>query len=218
MQESQNTQETAAETAQGKGPKKLKRNGVKDSFKKKGEEVDEQQKPPMSLDETMKFYKEKLPFLKLQDEYEELMDRFHDRKVRHLERQVREIEAIGFLGQWKAQQDNAKRQHDAEEEMKAKWEAMTPEEKEEYKTQAKANLRLMELQAKGKVLYDGNNAADIMSFVTGELHQLMEVDTPDQKFSFQIPNPQGGHTDISIVPGQTLSRIPESGEFIVSIE
>ncbi len=225
MQENENLQpdnissQAQSDPAQDKANEKpkLKRNGLKEKFKKKGEELDEKEKPPMNMEETIKFYKEKLPFMRLQDEYDETVYRFNERRVKNLELQVRELEAIGYLGQWKAQQDEAKRKHDNEQKMKEEWDAMTPEQREEWKQKAKANLRIMEMQAKGSVLYDGTNAGDIMSFVTGELHSEIISQEEDKHFCFQIPDGAGGFTELCLVPGQTLTRT-EAGEFIVSFE
>lgn len=220
MQENEVLEEHVSNDPTGDAPSekpKLKRNGVKDEFKKKGEELDKEQRPPMSKEDTVKFYEENIPFMKLQDEYEEYIYRFNERKVKSLELQVRELEAIGFLGQWKAQQDEAKRRHDQETKMKEEWDAMTDGQKEEYKQKAKANIRVMELQAKGSILYTGENAGDVMSFMTGELHQPIIVESSDKKFCIQIPDGQEKAVEICMLPGQTLTRT-EAGEFIVTQE
>ena len=104
----------------------------------------------MTKEETIKFYEENLPFMKLQDEYERLAFSFQERKVAALELQVRELEAIGYLSEWKAGQDAAKERKEQEEKMKAEWEAMTPEQQEEFRKQAQANLEEMEKMASQK--------------------------------------------------------------------
>lgn len=227
MQDNKNTQDKSAIEAALRGhgqsddheqeeKSKLKKNGLKEQFKKKGDEQDEQQKAPMSKEDTIKFYEENLPFMRIQDEFDELAYRFEERKIKQLELRVRQTEAVGYLAQWKAQQDESTRKHEQEQKMKEQWDAMTPEQREEFKQQAKANLHIMEMQAKGKILYDGTNAHDIVSFVTGELHPQIIIENKDKKFTFEIPV-EGGNVDLSIVPGQTLSRT-EAGEFIVSFE
>jgi hypothetical protein len=129
--------------------KKLKKPGIREQFNQGPEQQSEggAQKTPMTKEETMKFYEENLPFMKMQDEYEKLALSFADRKVAHLELQVRELEAIGYLSQWKAGQDEAKKRHEQEEQMKAEWDAMTPEQQDEYRKQAEANLAEMQRQA-----------------------------------------------------------------------
>ena len=128
--------------------KKLKKPGsVKEQFNQ-GPESGQQQSAPMTKEETIKFYEENLPFMRMQDEYEKLAFSFQERKVANLELQVRELEAIGYLSQWKAGQDEAKRRQEQEEKMKAEWDAMTPEQQEEYRKQAQANLQEMEKMAK----------------------------------------------------------------------
>lgn len=127
----------------------VRRNGYKDEFKKKGDEVDQAAKPPMSKEETLKFYEENIPLMKLQDEYDELMFRFHERKVRQIELQVREVEAIGYLSNWKAGQDEAKRKAEYEAQMKEQWDKMSPEEQESYRQKAKLNMLNLDRQAKG---------------------------------------------------------------------
>jgi len=113
----------------------------------KGPESAQENAAPMSKEDTIKYYEENVPFMKMQDEYEELMYKFHERKVKNIELQVRELEAIGYLAQWKAGQDDAKRRQEQEEEMKAQWDAMTPEQQEEWKQRAKENLAEIEKQA-----------------------------------------------------------------------
>ena len=125
--------------------KKLKKPGIKEQFNQGPE--DEQQKAPMTKEETIRHYEENLPFMRMQDEYEKLAFNHAERKIAYLEIQVRELEAIGYLTQWKAGQDEAKRRHEQEEQMKAEWDAMTPEQQEEYRKQAQANLAEMEKQA-----------------------------------------------------------------------
>ena len=99
--------------------KKLKKPGsVKEQFNQ-GPESGQQQSAPMTKEETIKFYEENLPFMRMQDEYEKLAFSFQERKVANLELQVRELEAIGYLSQWKAGQDEAKRRQEQEEKMKA---------------------------------------------------------------------------------------------------
>lgn len=194
---------------------RLKKPAFKEEFKEKGKEEDAKNKPPMSKDETMKFYEENLPFMRAQDEYEEIVYRFNERKVKNLELQVREVEAIGFLAQWKAQQDEAKRRHDAEQEMKEKWEKMTPEEREEYKKQAQANLKIMDMQAKGEVTYDGENRGQIISFITGEIYDNADFTVEeDGGFKFQAPTQAGTLVDLCIYPGQKLARA-EDGNFMI---
>lgn len=227
MQKELNTQDMASNDAantqadptqdKSKERPKLKRNGLKEEFKKKGEDLDKEQTPPMSKEDTVKFYEDNLPFMRLQEEFEEIKYKFDERRIKNLELRVRELEAVGFLGQWKAQQDDAQRRHDQEQKMKEEWDAMTPEQQEEYKQKAKANLRIMELQAKGHVIYDGTNAGDIMSFITGELHGDIISNEPDKKYCVQIPDlhKEGAFVEICMIPGQTLTRT-EAGEFIVS--
>lgn len=108
---------------------------------------EQEQKAPMSKEDTIKFYTENIPFMKLQDEYEEYIFKFNERKTRQLELQVREIEAVGYLSQWKAGQDEAKKRKENEDKMKADWDAMSPEEQEEWKQKAKKNLEDIEKQA-----------------------------------------------------------------------
>lgn len=222
MQDNQNIPETAAnenEAAQETKPegKKLKRNGLSDDAKKKGEDIDKENKPAMSKDDTIKFYEENLPFMRLQDEFDTLRYNFEERRIKNLELQVREIQALGYMAEWKAGQEQAQRQKENEDKMKAEWEAMSEEEKAQWKEKAKRNMRIMEMQAKGSVKYDGTNAGDILSFVTGELSNDIIVDTEDKKFSFHIPDASrpGELTELSMIPGQTISRT-EGGEFIVS--
>lgn len=193
---------------------KLKSRTFKDKFKEKGKQEDEKNKPPMNMEETIEFYEKNLPFMKMQDEYEELVYRFNERKVKNLELQVREVEAIGFLAQWKNQQDDAHRRYEEEQKMKEAWEKMTPEEREEYKKKAQASLKIMDMQAKGEVKYDGTNAHQIMEFVTGEPHEPIVVDDPTGKISFQVPTADGQLNELSMVPGQTLARA-EDGNFMV---
>jgi len=125
--------------------KKLKKTSIKEQFNQGPE--NEQQKAPMTKEETIKHYEENLPFMRMQDEYEKMAFNHAQRKVEYLELQVRELEAIGYLTQWKAGQDEAKRMHEQEEKMKAEWDAMTPEQQDEYRKQAQANLAEMERQA-----------------------------------------------------------------------
>ncbi len=230
MQENQNTQDVAgaqelidqesqnpaSQTTGSADEPKLKRNHLKDGFRKKGDELDEKQKPLMTKEETVKFYEENLPFMRLQDEYEELAHRFAERRVRTMELQVREVEAIGALSQWKAQQDDAKRKHEHEEKMKAEWDAMTPEQQEEWKMKAKKSINIMEMQAKGEVLYTGENITDVIEFVTGDPHNTIIQDpAAEGKFSFQCPLPNGEFTDMTILPGQTIARANDGG-FVIS--
>lgn len=221
MSETKNTPEQENQAGEDKQPQrpKLKRNGLGEDFKKKGEEIDKENKPPMSKDETMKFYEENLPFMRAQEEFENLRYSFEERRIKHLELQVRELEALGYLSQWKAGQDEANRRKEAEDKMKAEWEAMTPEEKEEWKKKAQANMRVMEMQAKGNVIYDGTNAHDIFSFVTGELcaEIVFDEDNTEKKFCFQIPAGEGKFTEVCMLPGNKLTRT-EAGEFIVSLD
>lgn len=123
--------------------KKLKKPGVKEQFN----QGPEQKQPSMTKEETIQFYEENIPFMRMQDEYEKLAFAFQERKVAALELQVRELEAIGYLSQWKAGQDDAKRRQEQEEKMKAEWDAMTPEQQEEYRKQARVNLAELEKQA-----------------------------------------------------------------------
>lgn len=125
--------------------KKLKRPTVREQFATGPEQTE--QKAPMSKEDTIKFYEENLPFMKMQDEYEKLAFSFAERKVAYLELQVRELEAIGYLSQWKAGQDEAKRRQEHEEKMKAEWDAMTPEQQDEYRKQAEANIAEIQKQA-----------------------------------------------------------------------
>jgi hypothetical protein len=128
--------------------KKLKKTGaVREQFNQGPASAQEEQKVPMNKEETLKHYEDNLPFMRLQDEYEKLAFSFTERKIAHLELQVRELEAIGYLSQWKAGQDEAKKRHDQEKQMKAEWDAMTPEQQDEYRKQAQANLAEMEKQA-----------------------------------------------------------------------
>jgi hypothetical protein len=94
--------------------------------------------------------------MKMQDEYEKLAFAFAERKVAYLELQVRELEAIGYLSQWKAGQDEAKRRQEQEEKMKAEWDAMTPEQQDEYRKQAEANIAEMQKQAQAQENAEGN--------------------------------------------------------------
>jgi hypothetical protein len=136
--------------------KKLKKpTSVKEQFNQGPDDMQEQRQP-MTKEETIKFYEENLPFMKLQDEYEKLAFSFQERKVAALELQVRELEAIGYLSEWKAGQDVAKERKEQEEKMKAEWEAMTPEQQEEFRKQAQANLEEMEKMASQK--YNQNKA------------------------------------------------------------
>ena len=124
---------------------KLKKPGsVKDQF---NQGPDGQEKKSMTKEETITYYEENLPLMRLQDEYEKLAFSFQERKVLALELQVRELEAIGYLSEWKAGQDAAKIRMEQEEKMKAEWEAMTPEQQQEYAKKAKANLAEMEEMA-----------------------------------------------------------------------
>jgi hypothetical protein len=230
MQENQNTQDAAVtdeqvnqpvtesapeQAAEPQVPKKLKRNGLKEEFKKKGEEVDEASKPPMTKEETVKFYEENLPFMKMQDEFEELKYRFNERRIKNLELQVREVEALGYLAQWKAGQDEAQRKHDHEQKMKEEWDAMTPEQQEEYKQKAKVNMKIMEMQAKNNLEYTGDNAHEVHMFVTSEPKtEPIIMENEEKKFCFQVPGPDG-FIELCMVPGQHISRNGE-GEFIIS--
>jgi hypothetical protein len=120
---------------------------VKKQYKQGSEE--NAPKQPMNKEETIAFYNENLPFMKLQDEYEELVYRFYERKIRNLEAQVRELEAIGYLAQWKAGQDDAKNRQETELKMKEDWEKMTPEEQAEWTKKAQQNIQDLEKQAQG---------------------------------------------------------------------
>ena len=224
MQENQNKVEAAlndaptapAEQEQTKTRPALKRNGLNEEARKKGEEIDKENKPPMSKEDTIKFYEDNLPFMRMQDEFETLRYNFEKRRIDSLELQVRELQALGYLAEWEAGQKEAQRRKENEDKMKAEWDAMSDEEKEQWKEKAKRNMRIMEMQAKGTVKYDGTNAGDILSFVTGELNDGITVDSEDKKFSFQIPDASkpGELTTLSMLPGQTISRT-EGGEFIV---
>lgn len=192
----------------------VKRNNVKDKFKDKGEEQDNS-KPPLSKEETIEFYNQNLPFMRLQDEYEEIIYKFNERKIKNLELQVREVEALGYLSQWKATQDDAKRRQEAEQKMKEEWENMSDEEREEYKKKAQANMRVMEMQAAGFVQYDGTNAHDVLSFVTGEPKPPVVLESEDKSFAFQIPNLNGdGFIELKVYPGQKVSRSLDGGYII----
>lgn len=126
-------------------PKLKKQTSVKEQFMN-GPADNEKQ--TMTKEETIKYYEENLPLMRLQDEYEKLAFGFQERKVMALELQVRELEAIGYLSEWKAGQDAANARKEQEEKMKAEWDAMTPEQQEEYRKQAQANLAEMEKMAK----------------------------------------------------------------------
>lgn len=126
-------------------PKLKKQTSVKEQFMN-GPADNEKQ--TMTKEETIKYYEENLPLMRLQDEYEKLAFAFQERKVMALELQVRELEAIGYLGEWKAGQDAANARKEQEEKMKAEWDAMTPEQQEKYRKQAQANLAEMEKMAK----------------------------------------------------------------------
>jgi hypothetical protein len=127
--------------------KKLKKpESVKEQFNQ-GPTGQEQQKQPMTKEETIQYYNENLPFMKLQNEYEQLAFAFQERKVAALELQVRELEAISYLSEWKAGQDAANERKKQEEKMKAEWDAMTPEQQDEFRKQAQANLEEMEKMA-----------------------------------------------------------------------
>jgi hypothetical protein len=125
--------------------KKLKQQSIKEQFNQGPES---EQKKTMTKEETIKHLDENLPFMRMQDEYDRLAFAFAERKVSYLELQVRELEAIGYLSQWKAGQDEANRIHEQEEKMKAEWDAMTPEQQDEYRKQAQANIAEIEKQAK----------------------------------------------------------------------
>lgn len=133
--------------------KKLKK-PIKDQYSEGPEQTEG--KAPMSKEDTIKFYEENLPFMKMQDEYEKLAFAFAERKIAYLELQVRELEAIGYLSQWKAGQDDAKRRQEQEEKMKAEWDAMTPEQQDEYRKQAEANIAEMQKQAQAQGNAEGN--------------------------------------------------------------
>lgn len=213
------------QTNETEQPKKLKRNGLKDKFKEKSDQAEKEAKPPMTKEETIVFYNENLPFMRLQDEYEELLYKFHERKVKNLELQVREVEAIGYLAQWKAGQDDAKRRADHEAKMKEEWDKLSPEEREEHIKKAQANLKKMEEQAKTGagmgVVYDGTNAAQVLSFVEGipfNPDRVVPFTNEEAKqICFSIPDQQGGTTEVCMVPGQLIERL-ENGEFIVSFQ
>lgn len=125
--------------------KKLKKSTVREQFT--GGPEQSEPKAPMSKEDTIKFYEENLPFMRMQDEYEKLAFSFAERKVAYLEVQVRELEAIGYLTQWKAGQDEARKRQEQEEKFKAEWDAMTPEQQEEYRKQAMANMEELQKQA-----------------------------------------------------------------------
>lgn len=187
------------------------RNSFKEQFKE-GSEREAQ--PRMSKEDTIKFYEESIPFMKLQDEYEDLIYRHKERTVKTLELEVRHIEAIGYLAQWKQGQDEARHREEQEKEMKEKWEKMSDEEKEEHTRKAMENLEIMKVQAKGSVTYDGNNAHLVMTLVKGEPCTSIVVEGEDKQFSFQLPQAGGGFREVTMVPGQIISRT-EKGELVV---
>ena len=209
----------------GDQPKKLKRNNVKGDFKEKSDQAEKEARPPMTKEETMAFYEKELPFMRAQDEYEDLLYKFHERKVKNLELQVREVESIGYLAQWKAGQDDAKRRADHEAKMKEEWDAMTPEQQAEWTEKAKNNLKDMEQQAKTGagmgVVYDGSNAAQVLCFVEGtpfDANREVAVNETTGQFCFPIPDLQnGGTTEVCMVPGQLIERL-ENGEFVISFQ
>lgn len=127
--------------------KKLKKPSIREQFSQGPEQPQGEEKKPMTKEETIVFYEENLPFMKLQDEYEKLAYSFAERKVGYLELQVREIEAIGYLSQWKAGQDAANERKKQEEQMQAEWDAMTPEQQEQYRKEAQANIEEMQRMA-----------------------------------------------------------------------
>jgi len=128
--------------------KKLKKPSIKDQFLKESDGSQGEERKLMTKEETIAFYEESIPFMKLQDEYEKLAYSFAERKVNYLELQVREIEAIGYLSQWKAGQDEAKRRQEQEEKIKAEWDAMTPEQKEQYNQMMMEGIRERDEQIK----------------------------------------------------------------------
>lgn len=114
------------------------------------EETATEQKKQMTREETMVFYQENLPFMRLDDEYNELAYKFNERRVKMLELEVRNIEALGYLTNWKAGQEAARK---AQEEgvivegMKKEWDAMSDEEKAEMTQKAKENVEAIKKQA-----------------------------------------------------------------------
>lgn len=128
----------------GNEPKlKAGRKGTKEQFK----EGPEGEKVPMTKEETIAFYEENIPFMRKQEEYEALAFSFQERKIQYLELQVRELQAIGYLAEWKAGQDEARNRQAQEEKMRAEWDAMTPEQQEVYRKKAQENLAELEKQA-----------------------------------------------------------------------
>lgn len=235
MNEQENVQEASQSTdsvekvadtpTAEQAPKKLKRNNVKGDFKEKSDQAEQEAKPPMSREETMAFYNDVLPFLRLQDEYNELLYKDKERKTKSLELQVREIESIGYLSQWKAGQDDAKRRAEHEAKMKEEWEKMTPEEREEWTRKAQENLKHMEQQAKTGagmgVVYDGTNAAQVLCFTEGVPfnadREVAFTNEETKQICFPIPDSQGGTAEVCMVPGQLIERL-ENGEFIISFQ
>lgn len=142
--------------------KKLKKPTMREQFTAGPEQAQQtqgdEQKAPMTKEEAMKFYEEEMPFMKLQDEYEKFAFTHEERKVGMLELRVRELEAVDYLTRWKAQMDEMIRQEKLEKErreqieknnekMKADWEAMSPEQRQEYIRQAQATAEDVKRQA-----------------------------------------------------------------------
>ena len=136
----------------------IKTNGVKDQYME--QEVPVAQKRIETKEEAEAFYNDAIPFMKLEGEYEELAYKHSERRVKQLELQVRELEAIGYLSQWKAGQDEAKRKAEYEEKRKAEWDAMTPEQQDEWKEKAKQNLVELDRQAKQATINEQDKTAD----------------------------------------------------------
>lgn len=197
-------------------------NQQRQSFKDKFNQGPEE-KVSMTKEETLKFYEDNLPLMRSQDEYDELSYRFKERRVKLLELQVREVESVGYLSQWKAGQDAASAQQikekEAQEKAKAEWEAMSPEEQEEWKKKAMENIERLEKQAKGElghgVLYDGTNAGEVVAFVNGGPVTEIEVNSEDGSFSFSTTKLSGESHFMTILPGTLIER-NEEGELIVS--